>query len=70
MLSIKFRFLLVGVTSMLLLNACNADEGNDKTAKTTAAETKAPAAVTVNGKAIPQPVVDMLVKERTAQGPA
>lgn len=72
----KSRILLLSAASLLALSACNAKDtakpaapaaGTVTPAATTAAADNAVAA-TVNGVAIPQANVDMMVKERTAQG--
>ena len=60
---IKTRNLLVGIASMLTLIACNANESE----KTAAPAGNANAA-TVNGIAISESRVDMIVKQRAAQG--
>jgi peptidyl-prolyl cis-trans isomerase C len=60
MFSITSRVFLVAVSSMLMLNACNAGQnsanGDDKVA------------VTVNGTPIKQSVIDAFMKQRAAQG--
>ncbi len=71
---IKSRVLLIGAASALALAACgpkDAAKPAATTAATPAASTAAPAAgvaATVNGTPISTATVEMMVKERTAQG--
>ncbi|WP_208640071.1 foldase protein PrsA [Massilia violaceinigra] len=71
---IKSRVLFIGAASALALAACGPkDTANAAPAKSGATSTSAPAAkdgvaATVNGTAISTATVDMMVKERTAQG--
>lgn len=58
-----FRTLALVLTSVILLPACNAQD-----ASKSAAKDSAPAAVTVNGVAIPQARIDQVAQERVAQG--
>ena len=69
-MSMKARVLMIGAASVLALSACTKKEGSTavvtpagSTAKTTSA-----VAATVNGKPIASETVEMMVKERTAQG--
>ncbi|WP_229458152.1 foldase protein PrsA [Massilia glaciei] len=66
----KSRILLLSAASVLALSACNAKEtakpATPATDSTAAASTAV--AATVDGVAIPQSTVDLMVKERTAQG--
>ncbi|MCX7169236.1 MAG: peptidylprolyl isomerase, partial [Proteobacteria bacterium] len=59
----KSRILLASAASLLTLSACNFP---DLSAGAGAAKT--PAAATVNGNAISELSVDMLAKQRAAQG--
>jgi peptidyl-prolyl cis-trans isomerase C len=56
---IKSGFLLAGAASLVVLGACN--QGRD-------AQTSGPVAATVNGKAISQRTVDLLMKQNAATG--
>lgn len=58
----KSRILLIGAASVLALSACDSKDA----IKT--APSKEPVAATVNGVAIPVSTVELMVKERTAQG--
>lgn len=58
----KSRILLIGAASVLALGACDSKDAIK------AAPTKEPVAATVNGVAIPASTVDLMVRERTAQG--
>ena len=60
---IKSRILLAGAASLLTLSACNFPD-----LSAGAGATKAVAAATVNGAAISELSVDMLARQRTAQG--
>ncbi len=60
----KSRILLVGAASVLALSACKPKEG----AAPTAAPANDTVAATVNGVAIPTRRVELMVKQRTAQG--
>ena len=67
---IKSRVLLIGAASALALAACGPKDAS-KPASAPAASAAKPAAdvaATVNGVAISTATVDMMVKERTAQG--
>lgn len=58
----KSRILLIGAASVLALTACDSKDAIK------AAPTKEPVAATVNGVAIPESTVELMVRERTAQG--
>ena len=58
----KSRILIIGAASVLALTACDSKDA----IKT--APTKEPVAATVNGVAIPESTVELMVRERTAQG--
>lgn len=58
----KSRILLIGAASVLALVGCDSKDAIK------AAPTKEPAAATVNGVAIPASTVDLMIRERTAQG--
>lgn len=58
----KSRILLIGAASVLALGACDSKDA----IKT--APSKEPVAATVNGVGIPASTVELMVKERTAQG--
>ncbi|MES3024585.1 MAG: peptidylprolyl isomerase [Pseudomonadota bacterium] len=68
----KSRILLLSAASVLALSACKPKDAAAPAAPAAdtaaAAATSTAAAATVNGVAIPQSTVDMMVKERTAQG--
>ncbi len=59
MISLKSRIMLVSVAGLLSLTACNAEENTG---------TSGAPAVKVNGVAIDENLVNLLVKERQAQG--
>jgi peptidyl-prolyl cis-trans isomerase C len=63
-MSTKSRILIMTATCALALAACGPKDG----AKASATATADPVAATVNGVAIPTSMVDLMVKERTAQG--
>lgn len=68
-MSMKARVLMIGAASVLALSACTKKEGS--TAVVTPAgstATTSTVAATVNGKPISSETVEMMVKERTAQG--
>lgn len=58
-----YRALALVLASVILLPSCNAQDASKSDAKASG-----PAAVTVNGVAIPQARLDQLVNERVAQG--
>jgi len=62
---IKYRILLAGVASALTLIACNSNDS-----ASTAAPAKEAAAATVNGTAISERLVDMMLKQRVELGRA
>jgi peptidyl-prolyl cis-trans isomerase C len=70
----KSRILLLSAASVLALSACNPKDASKPAAPAAGAAASASAAAddavaaTVNGVAIKQATVDMMVKERTAQG--
>lgn len=69
----KSRLLMIGAASVLALSACTKKEvtapgATTATVPTTAAATSNAVAATVNGTPIYVATVDMMVKERTAQG--
>lgn len=66
MLTIKSRLALTTASLLMTLSACNAQEAN-KTTKAAAVTNDKPAVI-VNGVSIPQSRIDMIVKERVAQG--
>jgi peptidyl-prolyl cis-trans isomerase C len=61
----KSRILILSAACALALAACGPKDAAKTGATATAAD---PAAVTVNGVVIPTSMIDMMVKERTAQG--
>lgn len=65
MLTMKSRFFMAAASLLLTLTACNADEAS-KSAKPAASNDKA--AIVVNGTPISQSRIDVLVKDRVAQG--
>ncbi|MBS4098202.1 MAG: peptidylprolyl isomerase [Sulfuricella sp.] len=72
MRSMKIRHALLGLSSLVAITACNAQEPA-KTAPAAAAPAATPAANTdkppvVNGVTIPQARIDFLLKQGTAQG--
>jgi peptidyl-prolyl cis-trans isomerase C len=58
----KSRILIIGAASVLALAACDSKDAIKS------APTKEPVAATVNGVAIPESTVELMVRERTAQG--
>lgn len=64
MLTMKSRFFMAAASLLMTLTACNADEA--KSAKPAASNDKA--AIVVNGSPISQSRIDILVKDRAAQG--
>lgn len=58
----KSRILIIGAASVLALAACDSKDAIK------ASPTKEPVAATVNGVAIPESTVELMVRERTAQG--
>lgn len=66
MLTIKSRLFITAASLLMTLSACNAQEANKSTKASVASTDKA--AVIVNGVSIPQSRIDMIVKERVAQG--
>lgn len=66
MLTIKSRLIVTAASLLMTLSACNAQEANKSTKAAVASTDKA--AVIVNGVSIPQSRIDMIVKERVAQG--
>jgi len=68
-MSMKSRVLLIGAASVLALSACTKKETTTSTtAPAAASATKETVVATVNGTPIYSGTVDMMVKERTAQG--
>lgn len=65
MLTMKSRFFMAAASLLMTLTACNADEAS-KSAKPAASNDKA--AIVVNGSPISQSRIDILVKDRAAQG--
>lgn len=65
------RILMAALSGLLILTGCQAKSGSTPSATSSAQETSADmgkAALTVNGEAIPQAMVDDMVKQRTAPG--
>lgn len=60
---IKHRFIAFAIGTLVTITACNAQE-----ASAAKSEGRSGAAATVNGVAIPQSRVDLLMKERAARG--
>lgn len=68
-MSMKSRVLLIGAASVLALSACTKKETTSATPATpAAAAAKDTVVATVNGTPIYSSTVDMMVKERSAQG--
>ena len=67
-MSMKARVLMIGAASVLALSACTKKEGSTGVATPAAGAATSKVAATVNGKPISSETVDMMVKERTAQG--
>ena len=66
MLTIKSRLVITAASLLMTLSACNAQEANKSTKAAVTSTDKA--AVIVNGVSIPQSRIDLIVKERVAQG--
>ena len=68
MMLTKSKALILGAASVLALSACTAKDSAQSTSTTAVVANKDAIAATVNGTPITSAVVDLMVKERTAQG--